>query len=209
MKRVRQKTAPIQWGVVQEDRLRVVSFGTLIVSLMILLLPPISFLYAPPFGWFEFWNLFFGYFIFAFGVTGGYHRQAAHQSYQAKRWFVLFVLILGSMSISNGPVLNWAAMHLLHHTFSDIPFFDPHTPSQFQGILGVLWAQGPWYLFASSFDRKTRVVDEIVKVLAPGDLKELNERIKDLGKRFDRFLEIKEGMTPENKAEAEKLHNSL
>ena len=78
------------------------------------------------FSWIQL-GLFLGmYLLTALGVTLGYHRLFAHQSFETI-WPVKLTLgILGSMAFE-GPLFKWVAMHRMHHHHSDSRY-DPHSP---------------------------------------------------------------------------------
>ena len=79
-----------------------------------------------------------GYVLRMWAVTAGYHRYFAHRSYKTSRAFQLFLALLGTTSMENGP-LWWASSHRLHHKHSDTPD-DPHSPAQ----AGFLYAHIGW-----------------------------------------------------------------
>ena len=70
--------------------------------------------------------LLVSYSLVALGVTVGYHRMLTHRSFRANPVVKLFLLILGSMSFE-GPALQWAATHVMHHAKADEEG-DPHSP---------------------------------------------------------------------------------
>jgi stearoyl-CoA desaturase (delta-9 desaturase) len=74
-----------------------------------------------------------------FGITVGYHRLATHRSFETHDSVRLVLLILGSMAVQ-GPVIEWVANHLKHHTYSDREN-DPHSPTQglWYSHWGWLW----------------------------------------------------------------------
>ena len=61
------------------------------------------------------------------GITAGYHRQFAHQSFKATDGVLVLLTILGSMA-GRGSMISWAAMHRRHHEVSDQPG-DMHSPN--------------------------------------------------------------------------------
>lgn len=67
------------------------------------------------------------------GVTAGYHRMLAHQSFEARPVVQYTLLILGAIAGMASPV-TWARKHLHHHSHSDTEhdIHSPHIP-RFQG----------------------------------------------------------------------------
>lgn len=59
------------------------------------------------------------------GNTVGYHRLLTHRSFEAPRWVMGLLVLLGALH--SGPPLGWVALHRLHHARSDGPG-DPHSP---------------------------------------------------------------------------------
>jgi stearoyl-CoA desaturase (Delta-9 desaturase) len=107
-----------------------------------------------------------GYFLTAFGVAGGFHRQLTHRSYELPQTVRWFVLMLGSMAVQ-GSVFNWASTHRRHHHYSDRAG-DPHSPvyGQPDGIGGVIrgliHAQTGWYLEAESNAWRNGYIKDLV-----------------------------------------------
>ncbi|WP_242527446.1 acyl-CoA desaturase [Ktedonosporobacter rubrisoli] len=66
------------------------------------------------------------YSLVAFGVTVGYHRMLTHRSFNPHPAVKFILLVLGSMALE-GPALEWAAIHIKHHSQSDREG-DPHSP---------------------------------------------------------------------------------
>lgn len=62
------------------------------------------------------------------GITLGYHRLVAHQSYRAHPILKWVLLVLGAQAMQ-GPPMAWASHHLKHHKFADRSG-DPHTPQE-------------------------------------------------------------------------------
>lgn len=66
-----------------------------------------------------------GIFVLApIGINVGYHRLLSHRSFDCPKW-VRYSLITTGAVIGGGPPLHWAAMHRIHHRFSDSGR-DPH-----------------------------------------------------------------------------------
>src|SRR4051812_22309105 len=66
------------------------------------------------------------YLLTGLGITVGYHRLFTHRSFQTTRGLRDLFAVLGSMA-AQGSVIEWAATHRKHHTYSDEPG-DPHSP---------------------------------------------------------------------------------
>lgn len=64
------------------------------------------------------------FFIAPLGINIGYHRLLTHKSFSAPPWFRYALVTLGALS-GAGPPIHWAAMHRVHHRFSDTER-DPH-----------------------------------------------------------------------------------
>ncbi len=76
------------------------------------------------------------------GITIGYNRLFAHQSFKTSRPVTAILAALGSMALE-GPVLKWVATHRCHHQHSDEQE-DPHSPhTHGKGVLGFL--RGLWH----------------------------------------------------------------
>jgi stearoyl-CoA desaturase (delta-9 desaturase) len=46
-----------------------------------------------------------------------------------------------------GEVSGWVLNHRVHHRFQDQPGLDPHSPLEYPGFKGLLWAHIGWLLF--------------------------------------------------------------
>jgi len=73
-----------------------------------------------------------------FGLSIGYHRYFAHQSFKTTSFWEIVFLICGYMCGARPPI-TWAAIHRMHHEYYDTPK-DPHSP-QYIGIKSLfsLW----------------------------------------------------------------------
>lgn len=81
------------------------------------------------------------YFIsICLGITLGYHRLLAHQSYKTQRWVRYVLAFCGMLACQRGPIW-WSATHRLHHSKVDQPL-DPHTPK-----VSFVWAHFAWAFF--------------------------------------------------------------
>ena len=76
--------------------------------------------------------------IATFGLSIGYHRYFAHQSFETTYIWEIIFLICGYMCGARSP-LTWAAVHRIHHEHSDT-LKDPHSP-KYIGIKSLfsLW----------------------------------------------------------------------
>ena len=98
-------------------------------------------------GWREL-ALFLGlYLLTGLGTTLGYHRLAAHGSFDTGPVLKSVLLVLGSMNLQ-GHVVDWAAHHRAHHAHSDREG-DPHSP-----LDGFFHAHVGWILRATPADRE-------------------------------------------------------
>lgn len=70
------------------------------------------------------------------GVT--FHRLLTHRGYRAPKLLEYLGTLCGLLA-SEGGAITWVAMHRAHHTFSDRPGKDLHTPKD-----GFLWSHFGW-----------------------------------------------------------------
>lgn len=88
------------------------------------------------------------YLLTGVGITVGYHRLLTHRSFRTNGLVRGIFAALGSAALE-GPAIEWAARHRMHHQFSDKPG-DPHSPhtehgSGFNGALrGLFHAHVGW-----------------------------------------------------------------
>lgn len=68
------------------------------------------------------------YFIGSIGISIGYHRLLAHNSFSAKPWFINFAATVGCLATGGSPI-SWAGAHRMHHQGPDTEK-DPHSPTQ-------------------------------------------------------------------------------
>jgi stearoyl-CoA desaturase (delta-9 desaturase) len=66
------------------------------------------------------------YVLTGVGITVGYHRLLTHRSFKTSGLVRGILAALGSAALE-GPAIEWAARHRMHHQFSDKPG-DPHSP---------------------------------------------------------------------------------
>jgi stearoyl-CoA desaturase (delta-9 desaturase) len=72
------------------------------------------------------------------GVT--FHRLLTHRGYKAPK-FLEYIGTVCGMLASEGGAITWVAMHRMHHTLSDRPGKDLHTPKD-----GFWWSHMGWIL---------------------------------------------------------------
>ncbi len=73
----------------------------------------------------------------SWGIGLGYHRLLAHRSFKLWKPFEYFIYLCGALSGQGSP-LFWAAVHRVHHRFSDHEG-DPHSPRD-----GTWWSHMAW-----------------------------------------------------------------
>ena len=78
------------------------------------------------------------YSLIKLGEEVGIHRMLAHRSFQPHPIVKFILLVLGSMALE-GPVLEWAAVHIKHHARADREG-DPHSP-----VEGFFHAHMGWF----------------------------------------------------------------
>ena len=65
------------------------------------------------------WTLFLVmYIITGMGITVGYHRLVAHQSFECRDWVKACLLVIGGWALQNS-ALMWCADHIRHHAKTD------------------------------------------------------------------------------------------
>ena len=80
------------------------------------------------------------------GITVGYHRMETHNGLKCHPWVRAALLVSGAMAVQ-GEVSGWVLNHRAHHHFQDQPGLDPHSPLEYPGMRGLLWAHIGWLLF--------------------------------------------------------------
>jgi stearoyl-CoA desaturase (delta-9 desaturase) len=93
------------------------------------------------------------------GVTVGLHRLLTHRSFSTYRWLERTLATLGALAFQGG-VVDWVAIHRLHHAHSDTED-DPHTPKDNFWRGHFLWL----------FRYDARVADEGLKARFTRDLR--------------------------------------
>jgi stearoyl-CoA desaturase (delta-9 desaturase) len=71
------------------------------------------------------------------GVTVGLHRLLSHRSFATYRWVERVLATLGALAFQGG-VIDWVAIHKLHHAHTDTDG-DPHTPKDSFWRGYILW----------------------------------------------------------------------
>ncbi|KAJ2954855.1 hypothetical protein O0L34_g3172 [Tuta absoluta] len=74
-----------------------------------------------------FWYLF-AHMTTTLGVTAGVHRLWSHRAYKA-RWPLRLILMLANSMTLQGPIINWARDHRMHHRYSETDA-DPHNSKE-------------------------------------------------------------------------------
>ncbi|CAA9219630.1 MAG: hypothetical protein AVDCRST_MAG10-598 [uncultured Acidimicrobiales bacterium] len=93
------------------------------------------------------WVLFVAMWVLPqLGITVGYHRMETHNGFKCHPWVRAVLVVFGAMSVQ-GEVNGWVLNHRVHHHFQDQPGLDPHSPLEYPGIKGLLWAHVGWLLF--------------------------------------------------------------
>ena len=92
------------------------------------------------------WVLFAAMWVIPqLGITVGYHRMETHNGFKCHPWVRALLVISGAMALQ-GEVRGWVLNHRAHHHFQDQPGLDPHSPLEYPGIKGLLWAHIGWLL---------------------------------------------------------------
>jgi fatty-acid desaturase len=77
---------------------------------------------------------------FSAGIGVTYHRLLTHRGYMVPKALEYLLTVCGMLA-SEGGAISWVAMHRMHHTLSDRPGKDLHTPKD-----GFLWSHIGWIL---------------------------------------------------------------
>ncbi|MBA3732887.1 acyl-CoA desaturase [Patescibacteria group bacterium] len=92
------------------------------------------------------WFWFFGiYMLRSIGVSLGYHRLFTHRSFKCHFFTQEVIHFFGAMA-AQGHWYDWRRNHKQHHWDTEGPW-DPHTPTKYKGIKGLLWAHMGWLFF--------------------------------------------------------------
>ena len=74
------------------------------------------------------------------GVTLGWHRLVAHQSFKVPKWLEYFFVFCGTLSCQGGPIW-WVGLHRHHHKYSDT------APDHHDSTKGFWWSHMGWMMF--------------------------------------------------------------
>lgn len=99
------------------------------------------------------------FIAFSTGIGVGYHRLLTHRGFTVSKPLEYLLTVFGMLS-SEGGGITWVAMHRMHHTLSDRPGRDLHTPKD-----GFFWSHWGWILTDIGYDRReieTRYAPELV-----------------------------------------------
>lgn len=77
------------------------------------------------------------YIIGGIGITAGYHRFYSHRAFSPSKWFEPILLAMGTISVQ-GPVLEWASNHRMHHNHVDEEE-DPYSINKGFWYAHILW----------------------------------------------------------------------
>ncbi len=82
------------------------------------------------------------YVIRGLGITAGYHRLLAHQSFKVKRPLRFLLTLAGSLAVEGGP-LWWVSHHRSHHrdTDTDLDIHSPVSRSFWQSHMGWMMTE--------------------------------------------------------------------
>lgn len=95
--------------------------------------------------------------VTGFGITVGYHRLFTHTGFECSPLLRILLLVFGGMAIE-GQADKWVRDHRQHHRKSDVTWhsvvaagkdparagYDPHSPYEYPGLRGLLWAHLGW-----------------------------------------------------------------
>lgn len=114
------------------------------------------------FHWVELALLAAMYVLTVLGITVGFHRLFTHRSFETNGVIQFLLGALGSMA-AEGPLLEWVAMHRIHHQHSDKPG-DPHSPHEpstgnLQFLRGLFHSHVAWLFSGKPTDLGKYVAD--------------------------------------------------
>lgn len=105
-------------------------------------------------------GLFIFLILFSFtgiGVTVGLHRLLTHRSFGTYRWVERMLALFGALAFQGG-ILEWVALHRIHHQHSDT-VNDPHTP-KWKFLRGhCLWVFEKDSRISNHSERNTHIPD--------------------------------------------------
>jgi stearoyl-CoA desaturase (Delta-9 desaturase) len=99
-------------------------------------------------GWQDITIMVVGYILTALGITVGFHRMLTHRSFEAHPVVKFIFLALGSAALQ-GPVHEWASVHIKHHSHTDEED-DPHSP-----LHGFIHSHLGWMFTGQNADFQT------------------------------------------------------
>jgi len=82
------------------------------------------------------------------GICLTYHRLLTHRGFRIPKPLEYLFTICGNLA-SEGGAISWVGMHRMHHTLSDRPGKDLHTPKD-----GFWWSHLGWIVCTFGFDRR-------------------------------------------------------
>jgi stearoyl-CoA desaturase (delta-9 desaturase) len=91
--------------------------------------------------WYNAVIMLIGVLIFGQGINLGYHRLLTHRSLQVPKWLERFYVLLALCCMEETPG-KWVSTHRKHHTDSDNPEDDPHSPTR-----SLFWSHMGWLVF--------------------------------------------------------------
>jgi stearoyl-CoA desaturase (delta-9 desaturase) len=101
------------------------------------------------FSWSALGVFFFLYWLSAsVGICLTYHRLLTHRGFRVPKPLEYFFTVCGNLA-SEGGAISWVGMHRMHHTLSDRPGKDLHTPKD-----GFWWSHLGWIICKFEFDRR-------------------------------------------------------
>jgi fatty-acid desaturase len=105
-------------------------------------------LFAPAvFSWSAVGVFFFLYWLSAsVGICLTYHRLLTHRGFKVPKPLEYVFTFIGMLA-SEGGAVTWVAMHRMHHTWSDRPGKDLHTPKD-----GFWWSHLGWIVTKLGYD---------------------------------------------------------
>jgi fatty-acid desaturase len=122
----------LTWNGKRFDWLNVGYFIAIHVGALFALMPAM-------FSWSAFGVFLFLYWLSAsVGICLTYHRLLTHRGFKVPKPLEYVFTFIGMLA-SEGGAITWVAMHRMHHTLSDRPGKDPHTPKD-----GFWWSHLGW-----------------------------------------------------------------
>jgi stearoyl-CoA desaturase (delta-9 desaturase) len=82
------------------------------------------------------------------GICLTYHRLLTHRGFRIPKPLEYLFTVCGTLA-SEGGAISWVGMHRMHHTLSDRPGKDLHTPKD-----GFWWSHMGWIVTKFGFDRR-------------------------------------------------------